>query len=185
LFADRRYDADWISVFAGEHDAWADIPTKRNRKNPIYFSSCLCRERSLFNEIKQGRRVATWYHSDLAALLSPYPTSPSPLIHRLHSLLRSSLNLEEASEICERWLRDSVCPGLCDGVQRMAKSAWAGMARTADSVAGIAVLSIRFPRHCRKSQRLIGLRSCRGKGSAKINLILTLGPLYFLDDLPH
>jgi transposase len=35
LLADRGYDADWIRAFAGEHGAWANIPPKRNRKDPI------------------------------------------------------------------------------------------------------------------------------------------------------
>lgn len=65
LLADRGYDADWIRAFAGEHGAWACIPPKRNRKDPICFSPCLYRARNLverfFNRIKQCRRVATRY----------------------------------------------------------------------------------------------------------------------------
>jgi transposase len=63
LLADRGYDADWIRAFAGEHGAWANIPPKRNRKDPIYFSLYLYRARNLverfFNRIKQCRHVAT------------------------------------------------------------------------------------------------------------------------------
>src|SRR5262249_50558994 len=56
LLADRGYDADWIRAFAGEHGAWANIPPKRNRKDPICFSPYLYRARNLverfFNRIK-------------------------------------------------------------------------------------------------------------------------------------
>jgi len=65
MLAERGYDADWIRAFAGEHAAWANIPPKRNRKDPICFSSYLYRARNLverfFNRIKQCRRVATRY----------------------------------------------------------------------------------------------------------------------------
>ena len=65
LLADRGYDADWIRTFVGERGAWANIPPKRNRKEPICFSPYLYRARNLverfFNKIKQCRRVATRY----------------------------------------------------------------------------------------------------------------------------
>jgi transposase len=64
LLADRGYDADWIRALAGEHGAWANIPPKRNRKDPICFSPYLYQARNLverFNRIKQCRRVATRY----------------------------------------------------------------------------------------------------------------------------
>ena len=65
LLADRGYDADWIRDFASEHGAWANIPPKRNRKEPICFSPYLYRARNLverfFNKIKQCRRIATRY----------------------------------------------------------------------------------------------------------------------------
>ena len=35
LLADRGYDADWIRELARQQGAWANIPPKRNRKNPI------------------------------------------------------------------------------------------------------------------------------------------------------
>ena len=63
LLADRGYDADWIREFARQQGAWANIPPKRNRKDPICFSPYLYRARNLierfFNKIKQCRRVAT------------------------------------------------------------------------------------------------------------------------------
>ena len=65
LLADRGYDADWIRALVGQQDAWANIPPKRNRKEPICFSPYLYRARNLverfFNKIKQCRRVATRY----------------------------------------------------------------------------------------------------------------------------
>ena len=65
LLADRGYDADWIREVARQQGAWANIPPKRNRKDPICFSPYLYRARNLierfFNEIEQYRRVATQY----------------------------------------------------------------------------------------------------------------------------
>src|SRR5271167_3314153 len=65
LLADREYDADWIRELARQQGAWANIPPKRNRKDPICFSPYLYRARNLierfFNKIKQCRRVATRY----------------------------------------------------------------------------------------------------------------------------
>ena len=50
---------------ACQQGAWANIPPKRNRKDPICFSPYLYRARNLierfFNKIKQCRRVATRY----------------------------------------------------------------------------------------------------------------------------
>jgi transposase len=63
--ADSGYDADWIRELARQQGAWANIPPKRNRKDPICFSPHLDRARNLierfFNKIKQCRRVATRY----------------------------------------------------------------------------------------------------------------------------
>jgi len=65
LLADRGYDADWIREIARQQGAWANIPPKRNRKDPICFSPYLYRARNqierFFNKIKQCRRVATRY----------------------------------------------------------------------------------------------------------------------------
>jgi len=65
LLADRGYDADWIRELVRRQGAWANIPPKRNRKDPICFSPYLYRARNLverfFNKIKQCRRVATRY----------------------------------------------------------------------------------------------------------------------------
>src|SRR4029077_1286491 len=65
LLADRGYDSDWIRELACQQGAWANIPPKRNRNDPICFSPYLYRARNLierfFNKIKQYRRVATRY----------------------------------------------------------------------------------------------------------------------------
>ena len=57
--------ADRIRELARQQGAWANIPPKRNRKDPICFSAQLYRARNLverfFNKIKQCRRVATRY----------------------------------------------------------------------------------------------------------------------------
>jgi transposase len=65
LLADRGYDADWIRELARQQGAWANIPPRHNRKDPICFSPYLYRARNqierFFNKIKQCRRVATLY----------------------------------------------------------------------------------------------------------------------------
>src|SRR5271169_2563762 len=65
VLADRGYDADWIRAFIAQQGAWANIPPKANRKDPIGFSPHLYRARSLverfFNKIKQCQRIATRY----------------------------------------------------------------------------------------------------------------------------
>jgi transposase len=62
LLVDRAYDADWIRQLARQQGAWANIPPKRNRKDPTCFSPFVYRARNLivrfFNKIK---RVATRY----------------------------------------------------------------------------------------------------------------------------
>jgi hypothetical protein len=54
--------------------AWANIPPKCNRKDPICFTPYLYRDRNLverfFNKIKQCRRVATRYNKLAANYLA-------------------------------------------------------------------------------------------------------------------
>jgi len=38
VLADRGYDADWIRTLVNVQGAWANIPSKRNRRDPICFS---------------------------------------------------------------------------------------------------------------------------------------------------
>jgi transposase len=65
LLADRGYDADWIRELATKKGAWANIPPKSNRSDPICFSPNLYRARNrverFFNRIKQCHRGATRY----------------------------------------------------------------------------------------------------------------------------
>jgi len=65
LLAGRGYDADWIRALVSQRGAWANMPPKRNRTEPVCFSPYLYRARNLaeryFNMIKHCRRVATRY----------------------------------------------------------------------------------------------------------------------------
>ncbi len=65
LLADKAYDSDAIRKFVQDSGAWANIPPRSNRKNPICFSPHLYRDRNhverFFNRIKQCRRIATRY----------------------------------------------------------------------------------------------------------------------------
>src|SRR3954447_16958833 len=94
LLADRGYDADWIKSLAAEKGAWANIPPRCNRNDPVCFSPYLYRARNLverfFNKIKHCRRVATRYDKTTSpssslhqsgcgcALMSPRPSTPHP-----------------------------------------------------------------------------------------------------------
>lgn len=53
---------------------WANIPPRRNRRDPICFSPCLYRHRNhverFFNRIKQCRRVASRYEKQVANVLA-------------------------------------------------------------------------------------------------------------------
>jgi transposase len=64
LLADRGHDADWIRALVTKRHAWANIPPRSNRNEPICFSPHVYRARNLverfFNKIKQCRRVALW-----------------------------------------------------------------------------------------------------------------------------
>ena len=70
VLADRNYDADWIRALFSEQGAWANIPPKRNRRDPSGLSPHLYRSRNLveqfFCKIKQCRRIAT-RHGKLTA----------------------------------------------------------------------------------------------------------------------
>lgn len=63
LLADKGYDANDLRAAVAESGAWANIPPKSNRKDPICFSKHLYKARNLverfFNKIKQFRRIAT------------------------------------------------------------------------------------------------------------------------------
>jgi transposase len=66
LLADRGYDADWIRELAAAKGAWANVPPRCNRNEPICFSPHLYRARNLverfFNEsstVAVSRRATT------------------------------------------------------------------------------------------------------------------------------
>lgn len=65
LIADKGYDANALREAVRERGAWANIPPKANRREPICFSKHLYKARNLverfFNRIKQFRRIATRY----------------------------------------------------------------------------------------------------------------------------
>lgn len=65
LLADKGYDANALRAAVRQKKAWANIPPKANRKDPICFSPFLYKARNLverfFNKAKQFRRVATRY----------------------------------------------------------------------------------------------------------------------------
>ena len=65
LLADKGYDANALCTAITERKAWANIPPKANRKDPICFSPFLYKARNLverfFNKAKQFRRIATRY----------------------------------------------------------------------------------------------------------------------------
>ncbi len=65
ILADKAYDANAIREMIDGQGAWANIPPKSNRKDPICFSPHLYKARNLverfFNKIKHFRRIATRY----------------------------------------------------------------------------------------------------------------------------
>jgi transposase len=65
LLADKGYDANSLREAVMARGAWANIPPKANRRDPICFSKYLYRARNLverfFNKVKHFRRIATRY----------------------------------------------------------------------------------------------------------------------------
>lgn len=65
VLADKAYDAAEIRAFVNSRGGWANIPPRRNRRDPICFSPYLYRQRNhverFFNRIKHFRRIATRY----------------------------------------------------------------------------------------------------------------------------
>ncbi len=68
LLADKAYDTNAIQAFAKQRQAWANIPTKSNRKGSFPFSQWVYRQRNLverfFSKLKQFRGIATRYDKD-------------------------------------------------------------------------------------------------------------------------
>ena len=74
LLADKGYDSNALREMVANRNAWANIPPKSNRKDPICFSKHLYRARSrverFFNKIKQYRRIATRYDKTAESFLA-------------------------------------------------------------------------------------------------------------------
>ena len=61
LLADRGYDADWVRELAMRKGAWANIPPKSNRSDPICFSPYLYRARNQVERSSTGsNNVVVW-----------------------------------------------------------------------------------------------------------------------------
>ena len=56
LLADRGYDADWIRTLVNEQGAWANVPPRCNRREPICFSPDLYRARNLVERFVKEQR---------------------------------------------------------------------------------------------------------------------------------
>ena len=65
VLGDKAYDADWLREAMNERGAFANIPPKSNRKEPVCFSAWMYKARNVverfFNKIKFFRRIATRY----------------------------------------------------------------------------------------------------------------------------
>lgn len=74
VLADKAYDAAEIRTFVSSRGGWANIPPRRNRRDPICFSPYLYRHRNhverFFNRIKHCRRIATRYEKRAANFLA-------------------------------------------------------------------------------------------------------------------
>ncbi len=74
VLADKAYDATEIRKFVSIRGGWANIPPRRNRRDPICFSPHLYRHRNqverFFNRIKHCRRIATRYEKHAANFLA-------------------------------------------------------------------------------------------------------------------
>ena len=74
LLADKGYDSDAIRSLVLSRGAWANIPPRSNRRDPICLSPYLYRNRNLverfFNRIKRCRRVTTRYEKRAANFLA-------------------------------------------------------------------------------------------------------------------
>lgn len=65
LLADKGYESNATREAAAAKNAWANIPSRSNRKQRLAFSGWLYRQRNLverfFNRIKHFRGIATRY----------------------------------------------------------------------------------------------------------------------------
>jgi transposase len=126
LLGDRGYDADWIRELARQQGAWANIPPKRNRKDPICFSPYLYRARNLierfFNKIKQCRRVATRYDKLAANYLAFIKLAAIRIWLRANESTALKIILGRYHPPCEqREQRGHFPPGCCRPAVLMAQ----------------------------------------------------------------
>lgn len=74
VLADKAYNATEIRTFVSSRGGWANIPPRRNRRDPICFSPYLYRHRNhverFFNRMKHCRRLATRYEKHAANFLA-------------------------------------------------------------------------------------------------------------------
>jgi len=74
VLGDKAYDAIEIRTFVSSRGGWANIPPRRNRRDPICFSPYLYRYRNqverFFNRIKHCRRIATRHDKHAANFLA-------------------------------------------------------------------------------------------------------------------
>ena len=69
LLADRGYDADWVREFAMKKGAWANIPPKSNRSDPICFSPHLYRARTGSSGSSTGSNNVDGWRRDMTCQL--------------------------------------------------------------------------------------------------------------------
>jgi transposase len=81
LLADRGYDADWIRAFANEQGAWANIPPKRNRKDPICFSPYLYRDRNLVERFFKKNQAVSAHRDPLRQTRRQLPRLRQTRLH--------------------------------------------------------------------------------------------------------
>lgn len=60
LLADRGYDPDWIRELARQQGAWASIPPKRYRRDPICFSPYLYRAQLDRTVLQQDQAMSAY-----------------------------------------------------------------------------------------------------------------------------
>lgn len=74
VVADKAYNATEIRTLVSSRGGWANIPPRRNRRDPICFGPYLYRHRShverFFNRMKHCRRIATRYEKHAANFLA-------------------------------------------------------------------------------------------------------------------
>jgi transposase len=61
LLADKGYDANALRAAVSTQDAWANIPPKTNRKDPICFSPYLYKARNLIERFFEHCRFEIDY----------------------------------------------------------------------------------------------------------------------------